>query len=104
MDQQATVDMTGRKRKALMVERGISVASIAKESGSSSQNVSRIINHGAEFDTPMTKRVKALVADKLQLSVSELWPEADVSGNAPQESGNGGGPPRAGGRTTGEEA
>jgi len=65
------------RRKALMMERGLTIRSVANAVPCSELTVSNVIAGRGVFETPKTKRVKALIAEGVGLRVTDLWPEPE---------------------------
>lgn len=77
-------------RKAVMAESGVRATEIAAAVPCSTALVNRVINGGNVWETRNSKRIKELIAERVGVSVSELWPEAD-SGSEPRAAAAGNG-------------
>jgi len=69
-------------RKALMSDRGITMTAVAEAVDCSWLTVSNVVAGKNLHETPKTRRIKRFIAEKVGLSVAELWPEADDNGEA----------------------
>lgn len=67
------------RRKALLLERGVTMRDIAMAVPCSDLTVSNVIAGRQVYETPKTKRVKALIAERVGLTVDELWPDEEVA-------------------------
>lgn len=65
-----------------MVEHGLTMRDIAKSVPCSELTVSNVIAGRGVYETPKTRRVKALIAERVGLPVDDLWPEAAGEGVA----------------------
>jgi hypothetical protein len=63
-------------RKALMDQHGVTYADIAAEVPCSVGLVAHTFSDRARYETPKSKRIKQVFADRVGMSVAELWPEA----------------------------
>jgi lambda repressor-like predicted transcriptional regulator len=79
--QPITVLQPASIRKALLEERGIPAAEIAAQVPCNVEIVYRVIRGDFKYDTPNTKRIQQLIAERIGMPVKELWPNEDVSGN-----------------------
>lgn len=64
-------------RKALMDEHGVTTAAVAADVQCSDESVRKVVNGDMIFETPITKRIKALIADRVGVPAATLWPEED---------------------------
>lgn len=60
----------GRKIRAMLVERGITCAAIARQLGLTRATVTDVVTGGRQ-----SRRVKLAVAEALRMKPSQLWPE-----------------------------
>lgn len=67
--------MTPLERKGTLIAKGVQMQDIAREVGCSKARVSEVVHDRTVFETPMTRKIKALVASRVGLPVTELWPE-----------------------------
>jgi len=59
-----------RKIRAMLVEEGITLASIARQMGLTKSTVCDVVTGGRQ-----SRRVKRAVADALRMKPKDLWPE-----------------------------
>ena len=71
--------MTPLERKGLLVTKGVQMQAVAREVGCSKARVSEVIHGRTKFDTPMTRNIRASIARKVGLTVSEMWPEGGMA-------------------------
>lgn len=70
--------MTAGQRKGAMYDAKVGLRAIARSVPCSVGTVSRVVNGQHTFETPITRRVKAVIAEAVGLTVAELWPEAST--------------------------
>lgn len=69
-------------RKALMADRGVTITGVARELGLSALTVSTIVADRNKHETPNSRRIKQLIAERVGVPVVDLWPEADVGSDS----------------------
>lgn len=68
--------MSPLERKGLLVARGVKMQDIAREVGCSKARVSEVVHGRLRFETPTTRKIKALIAARVGQDVATLWPLA----------------------------